>query len=490
MRVVKFFLIPLIVVVLVYVGMVIFIDDDMEDAIDLFEEEEYVDSIKILNELIKVVDYDEGERVYYYRCRAINELSSHLEDELREDLEKLGRTGADAKEREQVKKYLEKRIEEINGITGGDLTLIHDKGKVNIISRGSFYDDFVSRYKGSRLIEDLDFEELRKIEKTESHKLFDAIANFHLKYPNTSYISPVIKMLFRGFQRGDLKVKGKQDFLKRLIVQFAQRYPTSSEFYRIYTCNADSVNVRNSPGIDGDVVGKTDKGEILFQLEKSMDSFQIGDTRDYWYRVASLRGYQGWIFGKFLRPLNIARFPREELREKWSLEEYFNEWIDSNTPKNWVHLLNSDKAAISFSSLREKTIVKLNSLRGSLSGLYRRSVTKGFFAVESKARFVDGDAAIIVAYVRYDGKVFYVKLMEEEIETSGRKIPLHTSDWHRYRLESDDGRLARLSVDGEVISSRISPVASDTFTMKGVYCLYSAESDRSLVEMEYIKIRD
>ena len=92
MRVVKFFLIPLIVVVLVYVGMVIFIDDDMEDAIDLFEEEEYVDSIKILNELIKVVDYDEGERVYYYRCRAINELSSHLEDELREDLEKLGRT--------------------------------------------------------------------------------------------------------------------------------------------------------------------------------------------------------------------------------------------------------------------------------------------------------------------------------------------------------------------------------------------------------------
>jgi hypothetical protein len=490
MRVVKFILIPLIIIILVYVGIVIFIEDDIEDAIDLFEEEEYVDSIKILNELIKVVGYEEGERVYYYRCKAINELSSQLEEEFGDELEEIGRKSDDEKEREGVKKYLEERIGEINNITGGDLALIHDKGRGNIISRGGFYDDFVSRYKGSRLIEDLDFEELQKIEKTESHKLFDAIVNFHRKYPNTSYISHLIKMLFKGFQRGDFNITGKQDFLEKLILQFARRYPTSSEFYRIYTCDADSVNVRNSPGIDGDIVSKTDKGEILIQLEKSMDSFQIGDTRDYWYRVASLKGYQGWIFGKFLKPLNISSFSREVLEEKWSLEEYFNEWIDSNTPKNWVHLLNSDTSTISFSSIRDLTVVKLNSLKGSLSGLYRRSITKGVFAIESKARFVDGDSAILVAYARYDGKVFYIKLMEEEIETSGRRIPLHTSDWHRYRLESDDGMLARLSVDGEVISSRISPVTSETFTMKGVYCLYSAENDRSLVEMEYIKIRD
>ncbi len=490
MRIVKFIIIPLVVILLVYAIIAIFIGDDIEDAIDLFEEEEYVDSIKVLNELIKVVDYEKGERLYYYRCRAINELSSQLEEEFREELQEIGHKGGDEKKRKRVKEYLEKKIDEINRLTGGDLVLIHDKGKGGIISRGNFYDDFVARYKGSRLIEDLDFEELQKIEKTESHKLFDAIVNFHMKYPNTSYLSPLMKMLFKGFQRGDFNVKGKQDLLKKLILQFAARYPTSSEFYRLYTCAADSVNIRNSPGIDGDIVSKTDKGEILIQLEKSMDTSQIGDTRDYWYRIASLRGYQGWIFGKFLQPLDISNFDQEVLEEKWSLEEFFNEWIDSNTPKNWVHIPNSDKSTISFSSMRSMRIVKLNSLEGSISGLYRRSLTKGVFALESKARFIDGDSTILIAYVRYDGRVFYIKLMEEEIETSGRRIPLHTSDWHRYKLDSEDGKLARLSVDGEVISSRISPVTSKIFTMKGIYCLYTAENERSIAEVEYIKIRD
>ncbi len=87
------------------------------------------------------------------------------------------------------------------------------------------------------------------------------------------------------------------------------------------------------------------------------------------------------------------------------------------------------------------------------------------------------------------GLVYYLQLRDEEIDLSGRRIPLHTSDWHEYTLESDDGRQAKLMVDGEVILSRIPPVNDARFSARGIYCLYSPDDEASLGEMEYLKTR-
>jgi len=488
MKVVKIALIPVILILLIYLGFVLFSRDDVEDAIEHYDDQEYIEAIQILNDLMKVVDYEEGERVMYYRCRAINRLAAQLQEEYKEELEELSKEGIPEKEKREIQKSLELKLDDINRDIGGDLTLLLDKRGM-IVSRGKFYDDFIARYKGSRLIEDLDYEELQKIARTERHKLIDAVVNFHQRYPATPYISHLVKMLFHCFQKGDVQVKGNQDFLRKLILQFARRYPTSSEFYRIYTCDGEGVNMRNSPGIEGGVVSKAERGEILIQLEKSMDTFQVGDTRDYWYRVMRLSGHQGWIFGKFLKPLDLPRLEEEAVEEEWSLEEFFTDWRDSHTPKNWVHLENTDSSTISFVSKDGITVVRVHAPKGKASGLFRRSVSKGVFALETRARFVTGDAITIIAFVRYDGRLFYLKLLDEEIETSGRKIPLHTADWHVYRLESDDGKLARLSVDGEIISSRINPVVDARYITSGIICLSSSRESASLAEMEYVKIR-
>ena len=84
--------------------------------------------------------------------------------------------------------------------------------------------------------------------------------------------------------------------------------------------------------------------------------------------------------------------------------------------------------------------------------------------------------------------MYYLKLFDEEIDVSGRRVPIHTSDWHEYHLVIERGEFAKLLIDGEIILGRIPPVKSKLFRIKGLYCLVSTESEVSLGEIEYLKI--
>jgi hypothetical protein len=133
--------------------------------------------------------------------------------------------------------------------------------------------------------------------------------------------------------------------------------------------------------------------------------------------------------------------------------------------------------------------VRLNSPKGKSAGLFRRITGAHSFHILARARFIAGDGMTLFAYVTAGGQVYQLKLREEEVEVSGRKIPLHTSDWHEYLLSSDDGRFARFYVDGEMISSRIPALPGGTFTAKGLYCLYSGSGETVSGELEYVKVR-
>ncbi len=194
--------------------------------------------------------------------------------------------------------------------------LVTGSGFAKITSGGRFYDDFISRYKGSRYIEDLDFEQMENVERADPSRLMDAAANFYAKYPRTSYLAQMVRMLFGSLEKTGGLPSGRDEMLKRLIIDYGRRYPTSSEIHRIFTCKGDDVNLRNAPGVQGKIVGKVKRDEILIQIEKSMDSVQIGDVRDYWYRMVNLSGLQGWIFGKFLAPVDIYAMRRHGIGRK------------------------------------------------------------------------------------------------------------------------------------------------------------------------------
>lgn len=478
-----------VAVVLTVLGMILFSKKDLDRAIDEFEDRDYVDSIIILNRLARTAGYESGEKIFYYRCRAINRLASQLEEKYGDELVEIAQEKKSSPAYEKEKKSMEERLAKVNRKIDGDLSLVPAMKKSRIVPRGKFYDEFIAKYRGSGLIQDLQFEEVQNIGRAEPDKLIPAMINFYNKYPNTDYISSMVKILFDSLQKSGTSFKGREDVLWNMIIAYIRRYPTSPETNKLYICTGENVNLRNSPGVDGKLVGKIPREEILIQLEKSMDTTQVGDVRDYWYRVASLGGLRGWIFGKFLAPVDLSKYKEEETSETWTLDEQFAEWTDSHTPSSWSHVSGGDPAGINFSVRGGRKVAELASAKGSESGLFSRFSATRAFSIRCRARFTGGDAVTVFAYTMPDDRTFSVKLREEQAEVSGRTIPLRTLDWHEYLLTSADGRYAKLLIDGEEVSSRIEPVRSKSFTNRGIYCLYSPKDENSRGEMEYIKVR-
>jgi hypothetical protein len=174
--------------------------------------------------------------------------------------------------------------------------------------------------------------------------------------------------------------------------------------------------------------------------------------------------------------------------EKWTLDEQFAEWGDSHTPVNWTHVPGGDPAGINFSMKGGKKVAEVKSAKGSATGLFSRYNATRAFSIMTRARFTGGDAVTLFAYVP-GSEAYYVRLTAGQVEVSGRTLPLKTGEWHNYTLTSDDGRYAKLIIDGETVSSRIEPVKSILFITRGIYCLYSSKEESSQAEMEYIRVR-
>ena len=462
---------------------------NLESAVADFENGNYKNAIIKLNNLIPLSDYETSEKIYYYRARSINKLADELDDDFEDKLKQASAGLEETPEFKKAESKINNALKKINDKTGADLKLIYDRPKSYIIPAGKFHDEFIAKYKGSSLIEDIDYEQLVKIEKTqENAKPLRSVAQFYNKYPNTPYIAGLVKMIFSQFQKDSSQANGLSETLLGILVSYGRRYPTSPEINLIYTCTGDGVNIRNSPGVNAQRVGSIPKDAVLLQLEKSMDVSQVGDVRDYWYRVANLNGQKGWIFGKFMKPFDISKYKIEETAEKWTLDENFASWSDSNTPENWRQMNEETKGAIGFINYGKLRLAVLNSKQGERAGIFARYNASRAFTILTRARYTGGDGYSVFVY-SLGNEVFRLSLKNESADICGRVIPMHTADWHDYKLTSDDGKTATLIVDGEIISGRIPTVKDASFNTRGLYAMYSNNDEESKGEIEYIKAR-
>lgn len=475
----------LIIIASVFAIIKFAIPDTLETAISKYESGSNIRAIQILNKLALKTDYEKAEKIYYYRCKAVNSLAKEIEKDYQDELFKVSLENRGSADFEKYKKKIEAKLKKINEKTDADLLLVTSNKKSSIVSGGKFYGEFVLKYRGSPYIEDLDFEELQKIEQG---KLLNALSKFYSRYPNTTYLSQIVKMIFDIMQSGSGIVENEK-FILKAIASYVRKFPSAAETGKIYMSKADNVNLRNSPGVEGKPVGKTAKGEILIQLEKSMDTTQIGDTRDYWYRVSTLKGLKGWIFGKFLIPSDITKAAGLPEDEVWTLDENFSEWDDSNTPKNWSQVNDSDKSPITFTALKNSRILKTSPKQSVISGLFRKYNFPKAFTVSTRARFLSGKSVTIFSVAYSADKVYTLRLSGDSAEICGRNIPINTSEWHEYKLESLDGNLASLHIDGELVSARIPYIKNSLFALKGIYIMHSSAEDTGAAEMEYFKLR-
>ncbi|MCX7679354.1 MAG: SH3 domain-containing protein [Spirochaetes bacterium] len=461
---------------------------ELEKALAEYEDGDFVDSLKILNSLKNKLDFDQAEIVYYYRCKAINKLAERLERKFDDELAAIASPTERKEKKDREYKYVEARLEKINDELGSDLRILVINNVGRIVSGGRFYDEFISLYKGSKYVEDLDYEELENIQKKDPFRLLDAVFAFYEKYPQTNYLSHIVGIFFSNIDKVSPSISSKREVLKRMLISYLQRYPTSIHGHKVFVCAGENVNLRNSPGVEGKIVAKLSKDEMLIQIEKSTDVAQIGETRDWWYRVSNTSGQQGWIFGKFLSPLDVSKISTTDKNMVWNFEDHFQEWIDSHTPKNWKHVEGADVAAISFYEVGAKKIAKLSS-KGNSCGLYRRTHIGRAFTIAARGRHVAGGEATLIACAIASGEYIRVVLTHEGIDVLGRKIPITTNLWHEYIIETEDGRFAQLSIDGELVLNKIPLQRGKAFPHVGLYCLVGISGTNSSLELEYVKFR-
>jgi hypothetical protein len=63
--------------------------------------------------------------------------------------------------------------------------------------------------------------------------------------------------------------------------------------------HASGVRLRDKASPSGKEVAKIGIGTVLSVLEKSATEQKVGDDHNYWYRVKTQDGAQGWVFGAF-----------------------------------------------------------------------------------------------------------------------------------------------------------------------------------------------
>jgi hypothetical protein len=95
---------------------------------------------------------------------------------------------------------------------------------------------------------------------------------------------------------------------------------------------ASNVRVRSLPNTTADEVAKLPIGVVVRQLEQSSTKERIANNEDYWYKVATLDGKEGWLFGSFTAPFdarNKAAIYKQIAADRLKIESMnFVDWAD------------------------------------------------------------------------------------------------------------------------------------------------------------------
>ena len=64
--------------------------------------------------------------------------------------------------------------------------------------------------------------------------------------------------------------------------------------------NDSNVRIRQNPNLDAAIIGSISKGEKVFILDRTGLKIQIGPRDDFWYRIRTANGIEGWAFGVYI----------------------------------------------------------------------------------------------------------------------------------------------------------------------------------------------
>ncbi len=68
-----------------------------------------------------------------------------------------------------------------------------------------------------------------------------------------------------------------------------------------------AMNLRSRPNLRAKVKGVLDVGKLGIVLEKTRIKYNIGGLEDFWYKVKTLEGKIGWLFGGYIKKFDHAK---------------------------------------------------------------------------------------------------------------------------------------------------------------------------------------
>jgi hypothetical protein len=62
----------------------------------------------------------------------------------------------------------------------------------------------------------------------------------------------------------------------------------------------NEVDIRENPNMDANIVGRAEKNDFADVIDVSSLKERIGPSEFYWYKIMTMEGEQGWVYGSYL----------------------------------------------------------------------------------------------------------------------------------------------------------------------------------------------
>ncbi|MBB6482706.1 SH3 domain-containing protein [Spirochaeta isovalerica] len=88
------------------------------------------------------------------------------------------------------------------------------------------------------------------------------------------------------------------------LSQFKREYETGKKHFEtdnLYFINDNHINVRNAIGLDSQVLFQVNNLDKVYLLDRSYIVYSVNNlSENYWYKIKTLDGKEGWMFGEYL----------------------------------------------------------------------------------------------------------------------------------------------------------------------------------------------
>ena len=69
---------------------------------------------------------------------------------------------------------------------------------------------------------------------------------------------------------------------------------------KTFTITSNNVNFRRYANLTSQILGQLNNGDRVEVVQKGDKKEKIGQWNNYWYKIKTQQGIEGWVFGQFI----------------------------------------------------------------------------------------------------------------------------------------------------------------------------------------------